>query len=118
MSNSSLKFLVDMGVGKKVEDFLKVEYNVKCVRDIDPRMPDIDILKIAVDENRMVITMDKDFGELAFNTKLKHMGVLLLRLENASGEKKLEVVSEILKRYSDIITGGFCVYQKGKLRVR
>jgi len=33
------------------------------MRDIDPKAADVDILKIAVSESRMVVTMDKDFGE-------------------------------------------------------
>jgi len=59
-----LKFLVDAGVGKKVEAWLAQNgYDVKCVRDINPTADDSDILHLAVKENRMVITMDKDFGE-------------------------------------------------------
>ena len=118
MNNTLLKFLIDMGVGKKVEDFLKQNYDVKCIRDIDPCMVDINILKMAVSDNRMVVTMDKDFGELAYNTKLKHTGVLLLRLDDANAKKKLDIVSEILKNYYEMIPGNFCVYQNGKFRIR
>jgi len=95
MNDSVLRFLVDVGVGKKVENYLKLHYDIKCVRDIDPKMSDGNILKIAVADNRMIVTMDKDFGELAYNSKLYHTGVLLLRLEDANGEEKAEIVSKI-----------------------
>ena len=73
-----LKFLVDVGVGKKVEQwFTRSGYDAKSVREIDPRMEDRDILRMAVSESRMVVTMDKDFGELIYHSGRGHKGVLL-----------------------------------------
>ena len=83
MNPKKIRFIVDMGVSKKVEEWLSTnDYDIKVIRDIDPRMKDRDVLKLAVTEKRMVITMDKDFGELVFNSGLNHSGVLLLRLDN------------------------------------
>jgi predicted nuclease of predicted toxin-antitoxin system len=56
---------------------------VETVRDRDARMVDSAILAWAVNEQRLVITMDKDFGELVFRSGQAHDGVLLLRLEEA-----------------------------------
>jgi len=65
MNPHGLRFLVDVGVGKGIEKYLLEEgFDTKAVRDIDPRMEDDEIIRIAVSENRMVVTMDKDFGEL------------------------------------------------------
>jgi predicted nuclease of predicted toxin-antitoxin system len=66
----------------------------------------------------MVITMDKDFGELVYHSAMKHCGVLLLRLEDATGLVKLEVVRDILESYSDQIKNHFCVYQNNRFRIR
>lgn len=61
-----MKFLVDVGVGKKVENWLKENgFDVLSVRDIDSRAKDSQILRWAVDQQRMIISMDKDFGEAA-----------------------------------------------------
>ena len=81
-------------------------------------MPDQKILKIAVHENRMVLTMDKDFGDLVYNSGLPHAGVLLLRVEDYSAKEKLALVEKILKKYRDHIHGKFCVYKDNKLRIR
>ena len=55
-----MKFLVDAGVGKKVEAWLKQNgYDILPVRDIDSRAKDSQILQWAVDQHRMVITMDR-----------------------------------------------------------
>lgn len=114
-----LKFLVDVGVGRAVENLLRSDgYDIKAVRDIDPGAKDCDILDIAVSEGRMVITMDKDFGELVHKLSMKHFGVLILRMEDAKGAEKAEVVREILAKYETEIIGKFCVFQDDRLRVR
>jgi predicted nuclease of predicted toxin-antitoxin system len=113
------KFLVDVGVGRKVEGFLrKSGYDVKAVRDVNSRARDTDILKLAVSEGRMIITMDKDFGELVYNSGMAHSGVLILRLEDAKGTDKADVVAKLLSDYSGEIENKFCVFQDGKLRIR
>ena len=64
-----MEFLVD--VGKKVENWLKGNgFDVLSVRDIDTRAKDSQILHWAVDQQRMIITMDKDFGELVYNSDM------------------------------------------------
>jgi len=88
------------------------------VRDIDPRMEDEEIIRTAVSENRMVITMDKDFGALVYHSSMEHSGVLLLRLEDATGTDKLQIVKHIMKNYSDRIKNCFCVFQDDKLRIK
>lgn len=119
MIPSALKFLIDVGVGKNIENYLKTQkYDSKNVRDIDSRMPDEDIIRLAASEDRMVITMDKDFGELVYHSEMEHCGVLLLRLEDAAGAEKLEVVNYILSNYSDKIKNNFCVYQNHRFRIR
>ena len=114
-----MKFLVDVGVGKKVESWLKKNgFDVLSVRDIDSCAKDSQILYWAVDQQRMVITMDKDFGELVYNTGMHHAGVLILRLEDADGDTKVKVIQKILTEYYDRIESHFCVFQEGRLRIR
>jgi len=118
MATTAMKFLIDVGVGKKVEEWLAESgYDVKTVRRIDPRAKDADILKLAVSEKRMVITMDKDFGELVFRSGKAHAGILILRLEDATGSEKAAVLKNIMGKYSDSLYGKFCVYHAGKLRI-
>lgn len=119
MNSSELRFLVDVGVGKGIEKYLqKMGFDIKAVRDIDSRMEDEDIIRYAVSENRMVITMDKDFGELVYHSSMAHNGVLLLRLEDAIGSEKLQVIKYIIGNHSDKIKNCFCVFQNNKFRIR
>ena len=119
ISSSELRFLIDVGVGIGIEKYLReVGYNTKAVREIDPRMEDEEIIRTAVSENRMVVTMDKDFGELVYHSSMAHCGVLLLRLENANGLEKLKIVKHIIENYSSQIKNCFCVFQNDKFRIR
>ncbi len=119
MIQKKLKFLVDVGVGKIVEEWLKDNgYDVKNIREINPGMEDREILRIAVNEGRMVITMDKDFGELIYKSGLLHSGILLLRLEDARADEKVSIVKEILEKYDEKMQNKFCVFQNGRIRIR
>ncbi len=114
-----MKFLVDVGVGKSIERWLQnKKYDTKSVRDINSKASDKEILNLAKSENRMIITMDKDFGELVYHSGLSHSGVLLLRLEDAKANEKIQVIDTILQKYLDKLEEHFCVFQDGKLRIR
>ena len=119
MTPPVLKFLIDVGVGRKVEEYLtKQGHDVATIRDIDPRMSDSDIIRLSALQSRVIVTMDKDFGELVYHSSLEHSGVLLLRLEDATGAQKVRVVADIMKGYSTHLPNSFCVYQSNKFRVR
>ena len=114
-----LKFLVDVGVGRNIEIWLRsAGFDTVTIRDIDPRMRDIDALELAFTEDRIVLTMDKDFGELVYHKKQKHLGVLLLRMEDARRDEKLSAVQKIIEVYSEMLKGSFSTYKNGKLRIR
>lgn len=110
--------MVDVGVGKKVERWLReVGCDVAAVREINPRAGDREILKLAVEDFRIVLTMDKDFGELVYRLGKAHAGVLVLRMEDADGDEKTNIVKNILQQHADKLEGNFCVYKDGTLRI-
>jgi len=78
---------------------------------------DEEILKIAYEDNRVVVTLDKDFGELAVFKNRPHAGII--RLVEISTKGQGEVTKRILAKYAEelaaaaIITAG-----KQKVRIR
>ncbi len=114
-----MKFVVDVGVGKSVENYLrKSDFELIVIRDVNPMMDDLEILKIARKNKAMVVTMDKDFGDLVHSAKEAHTGILLLRLEDATGPEKREVIEYIFDNFLQEMKDNFCVYQNGKPRIR
>ena len=113
------RFLFDVGAGRTSERALaELGYDVVAVRDRDPSMPDDEILRWAHDEDRVVVTMDRDFGALVFQTNTTQAGVLLLRMQDATSIEKAEAVRAIVTHHGDAIRGHFAVYQRGRLRIR
>lgn len=111
-------FVIDVGVGKLIEDWLSDEgYKIFPIIDIERTMPDIGIINFALEENAVIITMDKDFGELVFKNGNRHGGVLLLRLEDAVGREKLSVLKTLIPQYINHLKNNFCVFQAGKFRI-
>jgi len=52
-----MKFLIDVGAGKKVEEILNSKgYDAKSVLDVNPEMSDLAIFQLASTEKRIVIT--------------------------------------------------------------
>src|SRR5262245_15083628 len=91
-----VNILVDVSAGNAIADLLRsLGHDTAFVRDRDPTISDADILAWALAENRLVVTMDKDFGELVFHSGQTHAGVLLLRLEDERVVEKRRVVTEI-----------------------
>ncbi len=93
-------------------------HNVKSMLTENPSLSDFRILQIAIAENRIIVTMDKDFGELVFHSSFDHKGIVLLRLEDMNGNEKTEVMNYILDNFENRIEENFCVFKNGKLRVR
>jgi hypothetical protein len=52
------------------------------------------------------------------NDALLNAFVLILRLEDATGDQKVQIVKKILNEYIDKIEHKFCVFQDGRLRIR
>ena len=114
-----LRFLIDVNAGIAIATALRdAGHDVLFVGDLDWRMPDADMLSLAHREQRIVLTMDTDFGEMVYGSGLPHAWILLLRMPGARRLEKVQVVEEIIRRYGDQLPNHFCVYHQGKLRVR
>ncbi len=114
-----LKFLIDESSGRKLVLFLSEKgYDVKHVGDIMPSASDKEVLNFAEKENRILITNDKDFGELVFRLNRPSSGVILLRLKKDSIENKSRCLSQVLKKFSDKISKSFVVVTERNIRIR
>ena len=119
MINEEYKFVIDVGVGRIIETWLiEQKFVVFSIMSINSEMADTEIIELANRENAIIISMDKDFGELIFKNKIQHKGVLLLRLEDAVAEEKLAVIQNIFPEQVLVIKNKFAVYQNGRLRIR
>jgi len=95
-----MKFLTDENIAVSVVKFLRSEnYDVKDVKE--ERLfgiSDFEVLKIAIKEERIIITHDKDFENISRNRSIEHRGIILIRLFDQSPENVIVKLKEILER--------------------
>jgi len=114
-----MEFIVDESTGTAVVEYLRsAGHDVLAVYETMPQADDSDILARAVSEERIVVTNDKDFGELVFRSGQAHHGVLLLRLHDESAANRVRVVKAVLEQYADRLAGSFTVATDGSIRIR
>lgn len=81
-----------------------------------PGIADDEVLAMAVAEDRILITNDKDFGEMIFRERLKHRGVIFLRLSDERSANKIEVLRHLLESYSERLPNQFVTVTETKVR--
>lgn len=114
-----MRFLVDEDVGLSVAEFLKAAgHDVVLVGVEFPGVRDREILERARAEGRILITLDKGFGELVFGQLEPSAGVIFLRSRLQRPEVYMDLVREVLRRAGDRLEGAFTVATETKIRVR
>lgn len=93
-------------------------YDAVAVLDIMPQAADIDILARAVQENRVLLTNDKDFGDFVYRNGLAHRGVVLFRLRDESAANRIRVLQLLLDHYATELADHFVVVTDSSVRVR
>jgi predicted nuclease of predicted toxin-antitoxin system len=83
-----------------------------------PGIKDTEVLKLAHDQRYLLITEDKDFGELTFRLKLKHDGIMLIRLNDMPRKERIQFVAEIMEKYFDKMKSNFSVLTTRGLRIK
>ena len=93
-------------------------HDVTWVRAVAPGMTDIQVLAWAIRESRIVLTFDKDFGELARNVALPEgCGIILFRMPMPARAAVWVRLSRIIAAREDW-PGNFSVVEPGRVRMR
>ena len=113
-----MRFLVDECTGPAVAQWLRLQnYDVISVYDEIRGADDKEVIQKASEQNRILITNDKDFGELVFREKKQHKGVILLRLEDERAANKVAVLKQLLEKYESSLPEHFIVVTETTVRI-
>lgn len=114
-----MKLLADESVEKRVVDSLRHQgFDVLSVAELAPSIPDESVLRLCVKQKRILITNDKDFGELIFLGKGIAKGIILLRFTSEKTLIKINFLISFLNAYKGKIKKHFIVLNENGARIR
>ncbi len=114
-----MNLLADESIDRPIVVRLRQDgHAVLYVSEMDPGIADEIVLSRANAQDALLVTSDKDFGELVFRQGRIHAGVILVRLFGLSNEKKAEIVASAIRDRVDELSNAFTVISPGGIRVR
>jgi len=114
-----MKFVADEGLDLPIVKALRAEgHEVFYIKEEHPGFSDEDVLKIANQKGDILITSDKDFGELVYRLKQIHSGILLIRLSGLRPKEKAVVISAAIREHGADLQKAFAVINKSHVKIR
>ncbi|MFT3785917.1 MAG: DUF5615 family PIN-like protein [Tepidisphaeraceae bacterium] len=115
-----MRFLADAHISTELVAMIReLGHDCSDASSIPSRMPDLDVLKMAVGEGRIVVTADKDFGELVFVHAIPCPGVILIRVTAADELDRVAQVRAAWPTALSRLPGSFVtIASSGAVRVR
>lgn len=104
---------------KSVESLRQAGHDVVAIIEESPGLRDPEVLERAVNEQRFVLTFDRDYGELIYRLKLPvPEGVIYFRFVPSSPEEPAQLLTALLAIGGLSLEGKFTVVERGKIRQR
>lgn len=114
-----MKFLADECTDVQLVELLRAhDFDVLCVMETMRGAKDDVILSRAYTEERILLTEDKDFGELVFRLRKPAIGIILLRFNPGEETQKATRLYQLLHNSTITLVGAFTVLEGDKVRTR
>jgi len=114
-----MKFVADESVDFPIVERLRQDgHSVWAVVEMDAGIADDLVLDHANQQNAVLLTADKDFGELVFRLKRLNLGVVLVRLAGLPPKRKAEIVARVIAEKAEELKEAFSVITANALRIR
>lgn len=98
-----LLVLADEGLnGNIVRELRESGFKVDWILEVEPGMDDERIIELAKEQQRVLITEDKDFGEWVFAHQIEGLTIIFLRYEKEDYLKVLKYLLELLKELDEL----------------
>jgi len=112
-----VKFLIDRCAGHRLAVWLLEEgHDVFESSELGPDPGDRALLRLAAEENRILVTLDKDFGEIIYLERAPHRG--MIRLPDVPSDERKRLVRVVLESHSeDLEKGALITVRGGRMRV-
>jgi predicted nuclease of predicted toxin-antitoxin system len=113
-----LRFLADESCDFAAVRALRTEgFDVLSVAEASAGAEDERVIDLALHERRILLTEDKDFGQLVFAVGRKTLGVVLLRFPASARSSVGARILELVRKHADRLIGSFVVLQPDRIRI-
>jgi predicted nuclease of predicted toxin-antitoxin system len=92
-------------------------HDVLAVSEFQRRSVDKDVMDLALAEDRILLTEDKDFGWLVFEGRVDSPGVILIRFPASARRLLAEAVLKLVDEHASQLVGAFAVLRPGAARI-
>lgn len=114
-----MRLVADESVeGPTVSALRAAGYTVLFVAETSPGIEDSEVLSLARREQALLLSADKDFGELVFRNREPHCGVLLIRSPENDPEENAANTLAAIQQHGPALLNRFSVLAGGALRIR
>jgi predicted nuclease of predicted toxin-antitoxin system len=114
-----VRWLVDECVDAAlVADLRDTGHDVIYMSDADPRADDVEVMRRAQHDLRLLLTEDKDFGDLVFRQALPVPGIILLRIDPLQRTLKRVRLQAAVERFGETLFGRYTVIEAARFRHR
>ena len=112
-----MRFLVDRCAGRRLAEWLRdAGHDIVEARLLGPDPGDRALLELAAADNRILVTIDTDFGELIHLHGIPHAG--LIRLPDVPAEQRIALLSELIERHGQALEAQAIVtIRGGRIRI-
>jgi predicted nuclease of predicted toxin-antitoxin system len=114
-----MKWLADENIqGLIIDQIRAAGEDVLTVAELDLSAADPAVLELARMHERLLLTADKDFGELVERQHQAVPGVLLLRLHGLPLQERASILVAAIQRFGRRMPGSFTVVHRDRVRIR
>ena len=92
-------------------------HDVLAIADISPQARDPAVIELAVRDGRILLTEDKDFGQLVHASKAESGGVILFRYPFSARGAIVRATVDLIEQKGEELLGRFVVVQPGRIRI-
>ena len=96
----------------------KNDYEVEAIVELKPSIKDEEVLKMAKEMDAILLTEDKDFGELTYRLKKPNHGIVLIRMPGIPINEKIGKIIQVLEGYPQDLRDKFTVISRDKVRIK
>ena len=117
--SETISLLADENIDQRLVSSLRLAgISVYSVAESSPGITDEEVMRLSESLSALILTDDKDFGEIVFRKQRSCRGIVLLRLTGVDYSRKADQVKQVISRYGSKMIGKFVVITAERVRIR